>query len=66
MANAIKEDGYLTIAGMHTVRELLTAKEEERAPIVWGKPFPSDYDCLWVRFHDVRSLGRGRFATISY
>ena len=66
MAKVFKNDGYLTIAGMYTVSELLTATEEKREPIVWGKPFPSDYDCNWVRFHGVRQLGRGRFATISY
>ena len=66
MAKAIKNDGSLTIAGMYTVRELLTATEEKGEPIVWGKPLPSDYDGIWVRFHGVRTHGRGRFATISY
>ena len=66
MTKAIKNDGYLTLAGMYTARELMTATEEKREPIVWGKPFPSDYDCIWVRFHGVRSHGRGRFVSISY
>ena len=66
MAKVFLKSGYLTLAGMHTVRELLTATEEKRAPYVWGKPFPSDYDCLWVRFHGVRQLGSGRFVSISY
>lgn len=66
MAKVFLKSGYLTIAGKDTVTELLTATEEERAPYEWGKPFPSDYDCIWVRFHGVRSHGRGRFVTISY
>ena len=66
MAKVFLKSGYLTLAGMHTVRELLTATEEKREPIVWGKPFPSDYECLWVRFHGVRTHGRGRFVSISY
>lgn len=66
MAKIFLKSGYLTLAGMNTVRELLTATEEKRAPIVWGKPLPSDYDCNWVRFHGVRTQGRGRFVTISY
>ena len=66
MANVFLKSGYLTLAGMHTVRELLTATEEERAPYEWGKPLPSEYACNWVRFHGVRSHGRGRFVSISY
>lgn len=66
MAKIFLKSGYLTLAGQDTVRELLTATEEKRAPIVWGKPLPSDYDCNWVRFHGVRSHGRGRFCTLSY
>ena len=66
MAKVLKKDGYLTLAGMSTVMELLTATEEERTPYEWGKPFPNDYDCLWVRFHGVRSHGRGRVVSISY
>lgn len=66
MAKVFLKSGYLTIAGRDTVSELLTATEEKRAPYVWGKPFPSDYDCMWVRFHGVRQLGRGRFTSISY
>lgn len=66
MVKCFLKSGYLTLAGMRTVRELLTATEEKREPIVWGKPFPSDYDCNWVRFHGVRQLGRGRFTSISY
>lgn len=66
MAKVFLKSGYLTLAGQDTVSELLTAPEEERAPYVWGKPFPSDYECLWVRFHGVRTHGRGRFATLSY
>ena len=66
MARVFLKSGYLTLAGQDTVRELLTAKEEERAPIVWGKHLPSDWMCNWVRFHGVRELGRGRFATLSY
>lgn len=66
MAKVFLKSGYLTIAGMNTVRELLTATEEEREPYEWGKPLPSDWDCNYVRFHGVRQLGRGRFITISY
>lgn len=66
MAKIFLKSGYLTLAGQDTIRELLTATEEKPAPHVWGKPFPSDYDCLWVRFHGVRQLGRGRFVSISY
>lgn len=66
MAKVFLKSGYLTLAGQDTVRELLTATEEERAPHEWGKPFPNDFDCLWVRFHGVRSHGRGRFVTLSY
>ena len=66
MAKVIKNDGSLTIAGIHTVRELLTATEEKRKPIVWGKPLPPDWDSIWMRFHGVRQLGRGRWVTISY
>lgn len=66
MAKVIKKDGYLTLAGQGTVRELLTATEEEKAPYVWGKPLPSDWMCIWVRFHGVRTHGRGRFISISY
>ena len=66
MAKAFLKSGYLTIAGMHTVRELLTATEEKRAPYEWGKPLPPDFDCNFVRFHGVRTQGRGRFVSISY
>lgn len=66
MAKVFKKDGYLTLAGQDTVTELLGAPEEKRAPYEWGKPFPNDYDCNWVRFHGVRSHGRGRFVTLSY
>lgn len=66
MAKVFKKDGYLTLAGMYTVRALLTATEEERAPYEWGKPLPPDFDCNFVRFHGVRSHGRGRFTSISY
>ena len=66
MAKIFLKSGYLTLAGQDTIRELLTATEEKREPIVWGKPFPSDYDCNWVRFHGVRTHGRGRFVSISY
>lgn len=66
MARVFLKSGYLTIAGMHTVRELLDATEEEREPYEWGKPLSSDWDCIYVRFHGVRQLGRGRFVTLSY
>ena len=66
MAKVFKKDGYLTQAGRDTVITLLNADEEKGAPYVWGKPLPNDYDCLWVRFHGVRTYGRGRFVTISY
>lgn len=66
MAKVFKKDGYLTLAGMYTVRELLAATEEKPAPHVWGKPLPPDWDSIWVRFHGVRSHGRGRFVSISY
>ena len=66
MSKAFLKSGYLTIAGMHTVRELLTATEEKRAPYEWGKPLPPDFDCNFVRFHGVRTQGRGRFVSISY
>ena len=66
MAKVIKKDGYLTLAGQDTVTELLTATEEKTPPYVWGKPLPSDWDAVWVRFHGVRQLGRGRFVTLSY
>ena len=66
MAKVFLKSGYLTLAGMHTVRELLTATEEKRAPYVWGKPLPPGWDRNWVRFHGVRELGRGRFVTLSY
>ena len=32
MAKVLKKDGYLTLAGMSTVMELMTATEEERTP----------------------------------
>ena len=66
MAKVFLKSGYLTLAGMHTVRELLTATEEKTPPYEWGKPLPPDFDCNFVRFHGVRSHGRGRFASISY
>lgn len=66
MAKVFLKSGYLTLAGRDTVDELLTATEEEKAPYVWGKPLPSDWECCWVRFHGVRTHGRGRFVTISY
>ena len=66
MAKILLKSGYLTLAGQDTVWELLTATEEKRAPYEWGKPLPKDYDCRWVRFHGVRSHGRGRFVTLSY
>ena len=66
MAKVFLKSGYLTLAGQDTIKELLIATEEKREPIVWGKPFPSDYECLWVRFHGVRTHGRGRFVSISY
>ena len=66
MAKVFLKSGYLTLAGQDTVRELLTATEEKGAPYVWGKPLPSDWMCNWVRFHGVRTHGRGRFVTISY
>ena len=66
MAKVFLKSGYLTLAGQDTVRELLSATEEERAPYEWGKPLPKDWDCNFVRFHGVRQLGRGRFVTISY
>ena len=66
MAKVFLKNGYLTLAGQDTVSELLTATEEKTPPYEWGKPFPNDYDCIWVRLHGVRSHGRGRFVTISY
>ena len=66
MAKIFLKSGYLTLAGQDTIRELLTPTEEKKEPLVWGKPFPSDYECLWVRFHGVRTHGRGRFVSISY
>lgn len=66
MAKVFKKDGYLTLAGRDTVDGLLTATEEKKPPYEWGKPLPSDWDCHWVRFHGVRTHGRGRFVTISY
>lgn len=66
MAKVFLKSGYLTLAGQDTIRELLTATEEKRTPYEWGKPFPNDYGCNWVRFHGVRSHGSGRFVSISY
>ena len=66
MAKIFLKSGYLTLAGQDTVRELLTATEEEKPHYEWGKPLPKDFDCRWVRFHGVRSHGRGRFVSISY
>lgn len=66
MAKVFLKSGYLTIAGQDTVAELLASQEEERAPYVWGKPLPNDWMCNWVRFHGVRTHGRGRFVTLSY
>lgn len=66
MARVFKKDGYLTLAGQDTMIELLYAPLEEKQPYEWGKPLPSDWDCEWVRFHGVRSHGRGRFVTLSY
>lgn len=66
MAKVFLKSGYLTLAGRDTVVKLLNADEEKSAPLVWGKPLPSDWMCSWVRFHGVRQLGRGRFVTISY
>ena len=66
MAKLFLKSGYLTLAGIHTGRELLTATEEKTPPYEWGKPLPKDWECRWVRFHGVRSHGRGRFCTISY
>ena len=66
MAKVFLKSGYLTLAGQDTVTELLNSTEEKRAPYVWGKPLPSDWECNWVRFHGVRTHGRGRFVSISY
>lgn len=66
MAKCFLKSGYLTQAGRDTIFKLLTADEEKPAPIVWGKPLPPDWDSIWVRFHGVRSHGRGRFVTLSY
>ena len=66
MAKVFKKDGYLTLAGQDTMIELLEATREEKPPYEWGKPLPSDWECEWVRFHGVRTHGRGRFVTISY
>lgn len=66
MARVFLKSGYLTLAGQDTLDELLGAPEEKREPYVWGKPLPPDFDCNWVRFHGVRSHGRGRFVTLSY
>ena len=66
MAKIFLKSGYLTLAGQDTVTELLNSTEEKREPYVWGKPFPNDFDCIWVRFHGVRTHGRGRFTSISY
>ena len=66
MAKIFLKSGYLTLAGQDTIRELLTATEEKTPPYEWGKPLPKDWDCRWVRFHGVRTHGRGRFCTISY
>lgn len=66
MAKCFLKSGYLTQAGRDTIFKLLTADEEKPAPIVWGKPLPPDWDSIWVRFHGVRQLGRGRFVTLSY
>lgn len=66
MAKVFLKSGYLTQAGRDTVVKLLNADEEKPAPLVWGKPLPPDWDAIWVRFHGVRQLGRGRFVSISY
>lgn len=66
MAKVFLKSGYLTLAGQDTLDELLSAPEEKRAPYVWGKPLPADWECNWVRFHGVRTHGRGRFVTLSY
>ena len=66
MAKVFLKNGYLTLAGQDTIRELLTATEEKTPPYEWGKPLPEDWYCQWVRFHGVRTHGRGRFASISY
>ena len=66
MAKIFLKSGYLTQAGRDTVFTLLNADEEKPAPVVWGKPLPPDWDAVWVRFHGVRQLGRGRFVTLSY
>lgn len=66
MAKVFLKSGYLTQAGQDTVFKLLNADEEKPVPIVWGKPLPTDWDAIWMRFHGVRQLGRGRFVTISY
>ena len=66
MAKIFLKSGYLTLAGQDTVIELLEATREEKPPYEWGKPLPSDWECEWVRFHGVRTHGRGRFVTLSY
>lgn len=66
MAKVFLKSGYLTQAGRDTVVVLLNADREKPAPIVWGKPLPPDWDAIYVRFHGVRQLGRGRFVTLSY
>ena len=66
MAKVFRKSGTLTLAGKETIFKLLGATEEKRAPIVWGKPLPPEWDRNWVRFHGVRSHGRGRFVTLSY
>ena len=66
MAKVFLKSGYLTQAGRDTVVTLLNADEEKPAPVVWGKTLPPDWDAIWVRFHGVRQLGRGRFVTLSY
>ena len=66
MAKIFLKSGYLTLAGQDTMLELLEATREEKQPYEWGKPLPNDWDCEWVRFHGVRTHGRGRFVSISY
>ena len=66
MAKVFLKSGHLTQAGRDTVIVLLNADSEKPAPLVWGKPLPPDCGSIWVRFHGVRQLGRGRWVMISY
>ena len=66
MAKVFLKSGHLTQAGRDTVIVLLNADKEKPAPLVWGKPLPPDCESIWMRFHGVRQLGRGRWVTISY